>query len=739
MPVRRSPKLALAGTAAFLLALSLPSQVVRPLTAMGPTFAVTQAACGVFRVGDAPWAHGATYKAELTAAGVHFMPALGRRSPRTRSLHVRLANFGRSGGGRLPVMPSPPRVLGEGGPKPIVEYSHAGCHERYEVRADGLAQSFHFDALPAGRGDLVVSLVVDTDLPLAASDAQQVQFVDPAYGGVGLRGVFGIDARNHRVEGTCRCTSTPAAGGGYTVLLSLPAAFVEHAALPLVLDPLLGTVLLPGAGPDDSYMDVAYEPTTDRYLVVWDRSSSLLAVDLVGQRLDGQGAMVGGLLTLRAGVVGLSRNRVVAVDARDAFVAAWSEAGVQTDISAVAIDAATGTVGPIVGIGSPTGNDFAPDLGVASPLDPAAILVWTAPGPTVRGTRLSLSGTGTLTPGAVVDVSAAGLGRDPQVSHGQANGRLLVGYWHATSSRIDGAVLDANLQVLASPTLVPVTAALRNFALDGDGDRWVCASEVSSMTNGDLFARSIEWHAATSQAVVGAAVPVAGGGVTAEKWPSVGWLGGSAAVGFVRVDMQSPTYVTSTAAATLDAVACTPCEAPAIATSLPVGYGHFETRIAVRPQPPGTSSELLLVWNEDDPVAGVLVRARRFRSDDGQELDLGGGCGGGIASHTCARTGNGNYQLRLAGAPAGQPTLLLLGSSLQLVGCGACTIGPDPSTGTVLFVGTVSGSGAAAQNLALPAQPGLVGFVFFQQWLTFAAGAGCSGFLASPTLAIGLQ
>jgi hypothetical protein len=724
------------GVVALVLAVVGPSQTPAALQAVGPDLAISKTACGVFHVGDVPWAHGADYKAELAAGGVTFVPALGRRSPRTRSLRLELASVGRRGEVPVSAPVIAPHVAGD-----VVEYQHDGCRERYEVLAAGLAQSFVFDELPRGEGDLVVSLRAHTDLPLHTADAQHLQFVDPQHGGVAMRGVFGIDAAGRRVAGAMRCVPAPERGSEhFTIELSLPAAFVANTALPLVLDPLLGTVFVPGGGPDDSYFDVAYEPTTDRYLVVWDRSASLLNIDLVGQRLDGNGASVGSLLTIRAGVLGLSRNRVVAVDARDAFVVAWWNGGVQTDIAVAAVNASIGSVGPELVIGSAAGNDNTPDLGVASDQDDAAILVWTAPGTTVRGTRVTVDAAGTLTAGAIVDVSPVGLGRNPQICHGAANGRLLVGWFHSSLQRVDGAVIDANLQVLATPALVPVTSFPMNFAVDGDGDRWLCAWEVGNgLTTGNLFARAIEWQPATSTAAVGAVAPVATSTVFAEKFPSVGWLGNAAAIGFVSADFVSPTYVTTTALTTLDPVACTPCEAAATAISLPQGFGHFDTSVAVRPRPAGTASEVLFVWNEDDPAAGVIVRAQRFRSDDGLENDRGGACGGGDARHTCARTGNGDYQLLLTGAPAGQPTLLLLGTAALQLGCGPCTIGPDPATGAAVFVGVTSPNGTAAQALPLPPQSALVGFTFLEQWLTLAPGGGCVGFAASNTLEVQLQ
>jgi hypothetical protein len=52
----------------------------------------------------------------------------------------------------------------------------------------------------------------------------------------------------------------------------LPAAFVSRASLPLVLDPLVGTVLDGATGVNDDFdPDVAFDTTENVYLIVWER------------------------------------------------------------------------------------------------------------------------------------------------------------------------------------------------------------------------------------------------------------------------------------------------------------------------------------------------------------------------------------------------------------------------------------------------------------------------------------
>ncbi len=712
------------------LSLALPAPCQAPvLTPLGAPIPLAASARALATVDGVPHAGGAAWAATFGVDGVTFVPALGRRAPATRPVRLQLVAVARRGGEPVAVAPAAPRTG-----RRHVDDRHGPVLARYDVLASGLEQSFHFAALPPGDGDLVVTLHAHTELQARSDSPRELLFTSP-HGGVAMRGVVGVDAAGARADGTMR--ALPANGAAAAVELVLPAAFVDRAALPLVLDPMIGTVVVPGAGPDESYGDVAYEPTTDTFLVVWDRSFSLLNIDLVAQRLDGGGNLLGPLLTVRAGVTGLSRNRVAAVDARDTFVVAWSEGFATVDASVAGVHAATGAISTPLLLAS---NATQPDVGVASPQDDAAIVVWnSAPVATVRGARVTVGAAGALSIGPPVDVSPPGGGAQPSLSRGRANGRLLVAYRDLAGTRVDGAVIDANVQVLAAVTLVPATPALHNPAIDGDGDQWLCAYEIgNNLTVGDLFTKRVTFDAGSGSIALGPVVPLATSATFSERHPAVGWLGNAAAVGFVRADFVSPSYVSEAAAGTVDAVSCAACETPAAAVTRGPGYGHFDPRVAVRRAAAGAAGEVLLVYHEDDPVAGVTLNARRFRSDDGLEWDRAGGCGGGAAGHTCARTGNGGYSLRLTGAPPSQPALLLLGTATIHAACGPCVVVPDPATGASLLVATTA-AGSAAVALPIPAQAGLVGYSFHHQWLTFAPGGPCFGVVASNALEVQLQ
>jgi hypothetical protein len=719
----RSPRTALAAIASLLA----------PLAAQQPTgprvapFAADAEARGLESVGGVLTASGAHWKATLTADGVAFVPALGRRSPRPRPLAFELLSFGRADGAPAAAGSATP-VAGDF----EVRYARTGIVERYAVLPQGLEQSFVFAQRPRGSGDLVVRGRVRTDLPLARAADGALRFVDPPVGGVSIGGVTGIDAVGRRAAGALRC-ERDAADSCWIVELSLPAAFVDGAELPLVLDPFFGPVLTPSAGPDDMYCDVAYEPTHDTWLFVWDRSTSVFQIDLVGQRFSGAGTPIGGLLTIASGLQGLSRNRVVTVDARDAFVVAWWDTWTQSEVSAASVHAATGVVhGPLL-----LGPGKDPDVSAPTDQDDAAVVVFEDPllgG--IRGLRLTVAPGGAIAAGPVQQLSPNGIFPIAPRTGG-ASGRLLIAWLRQAPAAIEGVVVDHNLQPLAGGVLFANPAVPNTVQLDGDGSQWIVAWSAGT-GGGDVFCRRITFDPALATLTTGPQVTIASQPNVNENSVCVAWLGGAAAIGWFAVaNFGTPQQSTSTMVATIDGSACTQCAAAVTAAVLPAGWFCNNARLAARPGGNGTAPLAMFTYTEGS-AAGAAVVAHRFRSDDGLEWDRGGACGGGTATHGCAVVGNGGYALRVDGAPPLAPVLVVLGTQVANFACGSCTVVPDPATGTALLVGATSAAGTANQALPVPPAPALTGFRFFEQWLTWT-GTGCFGLAASNALEIQLQ
>ncbi|MCA8951499.1 MAG: hypothetical protein KDE27_18470, partial [Planctomycetes bacterium] len=113
------------------------------------------------------WALGDDYRARFLSDGVEFTPLLGKLEPETRNLRLRLRATGRASGpamgnvDRLQPIAAPGRCTWQ---ELGVEVEHGGVREVYEVRSEGLKQSFVFAETPAGTGDLVVRVGLETNM-----------------------------------------------------------------------------------------------------------------------------------------------------------------------------------------------------------------------------------------------------------------------------------------------------------------------------------------------------------------------------------------------------------------------------------------------------------------------------------------------------------------------------------------------------------------------------------------------
>ena len=237
-------------------------------------------ACGVNEVDGAVWGGGADYKVRFGPGEVEFTPALGRQAAHNLPLSFSTLSIAR-GADAQPAAAVAPRRVGAR----TVEYDRApGVVERHEVRADGLELSFEFASRPAGTGDLVVRLQLRSALPMELSDTG-LGCEQPGIGGVGVGLVTGLDAAGRSAPGQLRLD-------GDVLELSLPAAFIDTAALPLVLDPFVYPVIPIGLdSPPDFWPDIAYEAGADRFVVVWGQVYSSSDDDIRGQFVDSNGAL----------------------------------------------------------------------------------------------------------------------------------------------------------------------------------------------------------------------------------------------------------------------------------------------------------------------------------------------------------------------------------------------------------------------------------------------------------------
>lgn len=179
------------------------------------------------------WAAELTFKASFHD-GFAFYPFLGASYP--HNLPVRWTTESVTAGGEPQVDCT--RAPQHANTASKYEYRFDGMTETYDVRADGVEQSFVLANRPANAGDVVITGRIATELTAAAvAAAKQAIVFHDADGNELVRygEAIAIDARGQRFD-------VLTAYDGSHVRLTVPAATVAAATFPLVVDPLLARV-----------------------------------------------------------------------------------------------------------------------------------------------------------------------------------------------------------------------------------------------------------------------------------------------------------------------------------------------------------------------------------------------------------------------------------------------------------------------------------------------------------------
>lgn len=676
---------------------------------------------------------GPDYRIEFAAAEVRFTPALGKRAPHDLPLGYRLQSIGR-GTARETVRAASPRPEGQ-----TVRYQHGNVEATYELRCEGVEQSFVFTSLPAGDGDLVVRAGLATELAAGEVGAHGVTFEAPGIGGVHFGAVIGIDAAGHRVQGSLRLQ-------GNVLEFVLPDAFVDTAVLPLIVDPLIGSVVVLGGGNDDLVPDVAYDASTDTYLAVWQRDLSLTNQDIRGQRLSGAGALVGSTLVIESNAaVSASRPHVANVNLRNAFVVVWQQNG---DIQGRGVDAATGALTAAIAVAATTDTETQVDLAgeTNDSIDDDALCVWAnTTTDDIESRQITYTAGGTLALGAVVPFANTLFSSwsNPCISQNGGGLGLHLICWDSFGSlssetNVRGVIVDRNLNVVV-PVFTIASGSLdeSNADCDGDGDRgqWVVAFEREEVAGGDTDVYCVPVHRAGAAAVIGTEVAIDSGAGDDERDPAVCWLQDACLVAWADEAGVGnyDTYVTS-----ISPLRCGSCEGRFNLDLSTASTANFPA-MAWRLQTTGRdNNEAMILWQSFDIAnSSGDIGSVRFGAVDGFTSDIGASCGtGGNFAAKCPRAGNTAFRLELRGGAISATALLVLSPVRGNLACGPCTLVPDPWLGFVAGFVATNATGDTSVSLSLPA--GVGGIDLYAQWLGF--GTLCfSGFDLSTAAIVHLQ
>jgi hypothetical protein len=718
----------------LVLVLSLAPSPLRaqvPIDIGHDAAAAAECSFGISELDGEPWALGPAYKARFDAHGFRFVPALTRNAQAARSLSFALDSIALGG---VPIYGAPdagvlPTVEGK-----TVRYARgAGITEAYEARRAGLEQYFVFESLPPAAGDLVVRGRILTDLvAVTASPEGGLRFEAVGEGGVEYGAALGIDARG-------RTSPASLSFDGDSVEMRLPASFVRRAALPLVLDPLVGAIEVVDDGAnDDERPDVAYDATQQTYLVVWQRYFALNNIDIRAQRLDIDGIPDGAPILVESVDIN-ERPAVGDVNDTNRFLVVWQRStvvGGTHDVLCRAVNGSSGAVSAATTIAGGAPDDLLPDVGGEShPPDRECLVVWKREGTGIRGQLVRVPGS-PLDPslvGGLLDVSTGADDDNPAVTKsGSSVGRWLVVWERFFAAPPPGDNdLRARLVDRDGTFCTAVTTVLTTIGPDehlpscaGDGTDFLVVWE-----------RDFDLHCATASH----AGPCGAGGTLAVgtdetllardadlRAPAVEYCGREYVVAYLEEVsvLDGDLYVVG-----VDPVACTPCEKP----QLVAGTAENEARPAVAAQrsaATGEGPDVLIAWmSEDTGVVGFEsdIYVHLYRCTPGFAVINGAGCGngGGFYEVTCAGIGASGFTHLLSGALPGSPAALVIGFSLLDFSCGTCLLRPslDYVAGTA-----TSGTGSASVVTPIPDDPALIGAVVFGQWAVFHAAGACALF-----------
>ena len=666
---------------------------------------------------------GADYSARFDAHGVTFTPALGGRVAAPQTLHYRMTTVRRGAAESFRRMRDiAPVVAGE-----RVTYAHdARLSEVYDVAEGGIEQSFVLAERPAGNGDLVVTGEVTTQLPLAVVDPEGARFELPGVGGVAFGAVIGVDANGARCRGALRCD-------GRMLELSLPANFVDSAAYPLVLDPLIGSAFTVGNAPGGSDVQpaVSFDAASGRYLVVWNVNLSATVAEVRAQLVTDTGVVLGSQILLSSAGVPTERPAVANVNGNHRFVVVYA---IRSSIpfptgpiyfqvlEAVAVTPATGAVSnpvtvaggasgphpsqPAVGGDARAGSIYAlivyrstsSGSGAADSIVAERVLVPTVSAPSPQGaTTLATS------------VNRLG---DPAVSaSGGSSGRWLVVFGQSVVSptapftRLYGQAINSAGSLCGAPLTLANPGAgadLREPTVaTADGNTFAVAWQ-------DAIAQSIHlrmlvwtgscatgsWSTGLTQSPILQAGPASS--------PCLAFAKDK----FVLVWTQTVSSLAKVYCKGLDPANCASCglelrtDSTLVADGTPAIASRWDSGDAA-------SDEGLVVWSNG------TIRARRCEArGSGGIQSLGGGCFlGGLADINTYSgrpvLGDSTFALELL-APSAPVAALVVGFSAVNFPCGSCTL--VPALDLVL-------AGVSPTPVPIPCQPGLIGTDLYTQWL----------------------
>lgn len=709
------------------------------------------------------WAAGADYKASFHD-GFAFYPVLGPGHERNLPLAFRGTEV-LVGASRLNVRE---RASARVAAPHRCEYDLGnGVVEAYDVRADGVEQTFVLAQRPHGSGDLVVVLQVATGLaaPRLVDEHATVEFRDAAGQPILRYGAAtAIDAAGERLPMTTTWT-------GSALRLRLDAERLAAAAFPLVVDPLTTTVPFDAGGPGAGALgEIALGRDTTaalrRRFVAFSRASSATDHDLFAVLADdGNGNQLAVYADLTTSW-STQHPQVAFVGATDRWLLAFDrDFGTNTAVRLVGVPAAaTAPVTQWVTVPAPIGypSTRLPDLGGTLATDrnqTVALLVYQADDVPNGGDSLHtevfsvpVDTSGVLPQVGTARVVGSPVGtrydrHRPAINRQRSDAETA---WIVTYQQFDrqnagslwkGAVYRVGENgAFHGPSVVPVTSQhVLQPRIDGLDGRYLIAyarrsgaGTATLAVDGDIECVRVDWvqgrtsatfgprrDVAISSSSVHEAVDVAIDTDSLSHWAIVferRFAFARDSLGIARVGGSGGLVEE----ATLYASSTRPAYSPALC---------FDD----------DGDEFDAVFAVETPTPGIYARSLEY-PNDAVAVGYGTGCGGTIAANHAPRAGDHLFAITLSGARPQQGAFLAFSLAR-----GQLPLDPFGMAGCTLLVGTDVGSllgtwftitrtnGTASMPILLPDWP-VRTMDFTAQWFWLDPQANVAGLRATRGL-----
>ena len=398
-------------------------------------------------------ARGSNWKASFGDGGFEYTPFLGSDAPRNFPIELTLSDVTLGGEHLALSAPDAPALQGT-----QVTLDRTAVREVYHLDYETVEQTFVFDTLPAS-GSMRLSIDVTTDLEMQPFDGGWSFFHERGHVVYGAATAIDADGRRLDLE-QVRTAS------GFEIVV--PRDFVQTAALPLVVDPVLSTFMVTDGNVNRIDADVAYDEINGVFMIVYEELFSLLDHDVVSVFYTPSTGLVNGVSSIDISNQRWDDPRIASCYFRETFLCVAARGALlgSREIWGRTRSAETGFRGPKFEISSGSGDHSHPDVGgygndSGSPY--SFVVVWQRSGNAAQTqpdiVTQAVAHTSSLT-GSVVNIANV---------NGQADR-------HPSISQSSGTPnLDAS-----------------------DHEYMIVWERVESSTNRDIWARVIERHNSTT-------------------------------------------------------------------------------------------------------------------------------------------------------------------------------------------------------------------------------------------------